>query len=456
MFDVKRWNRNSICLFLAVIIAGCTLLHVLLITTGVPLADEWRWMKDLLIPYIHGEISFWTYLTGEYALFSHTHYLTLLFMLASYLWWNLNFALMAYVGAAALLAGWLMLWLYMKRIQDRQGGEKNYWLLLILTAAYFSPLSDFPWSLVVFEYLFYFMALALLCAYDAYLYGRLKLVSFLLFLALVLLLADTPGIMAALAVFSWSCVLVLFRRERWWTVLGIVLVIAVFFIIHYLVLGKGIGGNQPLSSSLSAIFQHPAAIVLSVIMAFAQGLWAKYLLVGIVGESAVVAQYLLGCVGIMLVIASLAIFIRRGGGAVTQLPFLLVTFSMVAWWTILLSRYLDAGVDIFNAPRFVRYFTPLYLGVAVALIFASGRKARLYTACVVVFFCTIYAVAISVEYNRKKYVLAFFDNAKTELVRDEIDLDALTKTIFRCRNGFCDQSIEFMKERRLSVFADKD
>lgn len=128
MFDVKGWiSRHPICLFLpAIIIAGCTLLHVLLIISGVPLADEWRWMKDLLIPYVQGDIGFWSYLTGEYALFSHTHYLTLLFMLASYIWWDLDFALMAYAGTAALLAGWIMLVFYINKIQDRKGGKKNY------------------------------------------------------------------------------------------------------------------------------------------------------------------------------------------------------------------------------------------------------------------------------------------------------------------------------------------
>lgn len=456
MLDVKGWiNRNPICLFLpALIIAGCTLIHIVLVTTGVPLADEWRWMQRLLIPYINGEIGFWQYLTGEYALFSHTHYSTLLFMLGSYFWSDLDYSLMAWFGLVGYVGTWLLLIFYIRSLLQEKEKWLQYACFLILTAAYFSPLSDFPWALVVFEYIFYFMAIALLCMYDASLYKKIQFRYFLAALVLVLFAADTPGLMAALTVFSCSVVLSVFGRESWLRPFSILAVIIAFFLFHYLLLGKGIGGNHPLSVSLLALSKEPAAFISSLVLFFAQGLWVKYLMVSLFGEEFRLMQGLLGSAGIALFLWSMSIYFRNQGYKTTQLPFLLATLALVAWFTILTSRYLNHGIYIFDDQRFVRYGIPFYLAAAIALSFAKVRLEKLVLLAAAIFMTGIYSVAMYTENQRRVYVIEYFDNAKTELHRDVLDPEGLANRLPHCTNGLCEPSIIFMRERQLSIFSE--
>lgn len=457
MFDVREWiNRHPMCLFLpAIIIAGCTFIHIILVTTGVPLADEWRWMERLLIPYVNGEIGFWQYLTGEYALFSHTHYLTLLFILGSYYWGDLDYSLMTWAGLIGYVGTWVLLVFYLKPLLVGKEKWLQYSSLLILTAAYFSPLSDFPWSLVVFEYIFYFMAIVLLCVYDATLYQRLRFRYFITTLVLVLFAADTPGIMAALTVFSCSIVLSVFRRESWFRTLFILSVIVAFFLFHFLFLGKGIGGNHPLSLSLIALLKEPAAFVSSLVLFFSQGLWVKYLMASLFGEEFRLMQGLLGSVGIVLFLGSLVVFFRNQGYKTTQLPFLLATLALVAWFTILTSRYMNHGIYIFDEQRFVRYSIPFYLAAAIALSFAMVRLEKLVVLSVVFFMISVYGVAMYTENHRRVYVIEYFENAKIELRREVIDPEGLANRLPQCINGLCEPSIIFMKERQLSIFSEE-
>lgn len=456
MFDVKGWiNRHPICLLLpAIIIAGCTLIHIVLVTTGVPLADEWRWMQRLLIPYVNGEIGFWQYLTGEYALFSHTHYSTLLFMLGSYFWGGLDYSLMAWFGLVGYIGTWLLLIFYSRSLLREKEEWLQYACLLILTAAYFSPLSDFPWALVVFEYIFYFMAIALLCVYDASLYKKIQFRYFLAVLVLVLFAADTPGLMAALAIFSCSVVLAMFGRESWLRPCSILAVIISFFLFHYLLLGKGIGGNHPLSVSLLALSKEPAAFISSLVLFFSQGLWVKYLMVSLFGEEFRLMQGLLGSAGIALFLWSMFIYFRNQGYKTTQLPFLLATLALVAWFTILTSRYLNHGIYIFDDQRFVRYGIPFYLAAAIALSFAKVRLEKLVVLAAAIFMTGIYSVAMYTENQRRVYVIEYFDNAKTELYRDVLDPEGLANRLPHCTNGLCEPSIIFMRERQLSIFSE--
>src|SRR5690606_8091610 len=137
-------------------VVALTVIHILSIINEIPLSDEWRWMKDLLIPYHRGEISFWQYLTGEYAFLCHSLFFVLLFILADYHWMGLDFSLMAYFGLAAYLLTWCLLtWYYFSLHAFRLDGLR-YCGLLVFTFGYFSPLSDFPWLLVLFEYIYLF------------------------------------------------------------------------------------------------------------------------------------------------------------------------------------------------------------------------------------------------------------------------------------------------------------
>lgn len=457
MFDVREWaNRYAFCLVIPVIvIAGLTLTHIILVTTGIPLADEWRWMQRLLIPYLNQDIGFWQYLTGEYALFSHTHYLTLLFILGSYWWGDLDYSLMTWFGLVGYYGTWLLLILYVRPMLVNTEKWLQYVCLLMLTAAYFSPLSDFPWGLVVFEYIFYFMAIGLLCLYDATLYQKVRFRYFIPVLLLVLFAADTPGLMAALAVFSWSLVLTFFRRVSLVHPLSILVTILFFFLLHFMILGKGIGSGHSLSTSLLSLTKSPAAFFSSIVLFFTQGLWATYLLKLLFGEEARLIQGIIGSAGVVLFCWSMWVFIKAQGYRKTQLPFLLTTFSFVAWFTILASRYLDHGIYILDEPRFVRYGIPFYLAAAVALAFAKFQRDKWIALASTIFILGVFGVAISAENHRRVYVIEFFENAKTELRREIIDPEGLANRLPQCINGLCEPSIIFMKERQLSIFSEE-
>ncbi len=438
-------------------LAALTLFQAIAVTNDVPLADEWRWMRDLLIPYQRGEIGFWQFITGEYAFLSHSHYFTLLSILGIHNWLNMDFAYLAYIGLVAYVLTWVMLVRYYLALHNHQLDLQRYLALLLVTIAYFSPLSDFPWLLVMFEYVYFLIALGLLCLYDLQLRGGIRFRYFLAAFAFSVLFADAIGLIAVLTVLAWALVLNVFRQQPWiksillWGTFGALL------LIQYLLLGKGVSGVQPLSAALSALLRDPWAIPYSLLSTFSLPLADKT----VFGESALFGDQVLawrtltGLLGVAITLAALWLYWRAEAWRISYIPVLLVLFGLVAWACIFVSRYLDGGAEFFDGTRrFVRQFTTYYLGVGFALSLVVGARVLKVTLAILLLMMTIFLYVSHAQHQRVVHVKHYFDSARNVLLNEPVDAQELQRYIVGCEPGRCETAIGYLRENHLSVFSE--
>lgn len=428
--------------------------YIVMVINPVPLSDEWRWMKDLLIPYEQGKISFWQYITGEYAFLSHSHYFTLLFIFADYHWLGLDFSHMAYAGLVAYILTWCMLVWYYLSLHNYQLNFAGYVGLVILTLAYASPLPDFPWGLVLFEYVYYFFAIGLLCLFDLTLREKVKFETFLVAFLFSVIFTETIGLIAVLAILGWCTLGTITKRYPWERTGVLWLSFIVLLILQYIFLGKGIGGTSSPFTSALALISNPDTLLKSLLVTFAQPLADQTLLSEskLLGENFRTWHLSIGVFGLITTIVCICAYAAGKGTNKSQLPLLLAIFGLVAWATILLSRHLEFGAYIFDARRFTRLFTVYYISVGIALSLSSHSTGRPLSIIVLAIMSLFFCNAIKAQYSRAIHVQHYFQSAEQAIKAQPLDSDKLIKSIPRCKPGFCEETIDFMREKEISLF----
>lgn len=449
-----RYLTTSLKVLLPLAPLSLTIGYILLVINPVPLSDEWHWMEALLIPYQQGDISFWQYITGEYSFLSHSHYFTLLFILIDYTWFGLDFSHMAYTGLVAYVMTWLMLVWYYLSLHSYQLKKTQCTCLLILTLAYASPLPDFPWVLVLFEYVYYFFALGLLCLFDLSIRQKLRFEIFLIAFCFTVIFTETIGLISVLSILGWSLLACLTKNYSW-TYSGVLwLSFLILLALQYALLGHGIGGRSNLSDSALAIIQQPASVLESVIITFSQPLTDRTML----SESSTFQNNFrlwhvgVGVIGLTLSLICLSIYIAGAGHKKSQLPLLLFLFGLLSWATILLARYLDVGHYIFDARRFTRLFTVYYISAGIALSLSSHHLSRPMAITTLSVLLMFFAYASIEQYQRAEHVQNYFFNAEKEITSTPANQENLEKSIPRCKSEECIDTIDFLRKNNLSVF----
>lgn len=451
------WNQHKLWLIATPFLA-INAVFILGVTFGIPLSDEWRWVKELLFPLQRGEIGLAQYLLGEYAFLSHSHYLALLFLWFDYAYLSLDFRYFSYLGLLFYLATYVALLMYCKRylFQDRHFSLAP---LLILSVGYFCITSDFPWLLVVFEYVYFFIAILTLLVMDSFIQGRASLKLLLATMLGCLVLADTIGMaavfMCMFALFV-NAILVPEKRKPFFVVAA---VITVFFALQYLFLGKGIGiSAHSRLDTLVAMLRNPADTLISFMSIFSQPLVDINILKYVVGErNAPILQFGIGILGFIFTAWMIYHYFINSGWKKSQLPLLFIGYSLMTWALIFISRYQDYGVSVMDEPRYVRLFTLIYVGLGIAAfcINHTVQMRRMLTSVAVVLLCT-YSGSAVFKYWQDQYIESYFSNAKAELLKEPVDSQALAVYIGRCANDYCTSVIEQMRAGRLSIFKESD
>lgn len=410
---------------------------------GIPLADEWRWMNHLLIPYLNGKISFLEYITGEYSFFGHTHFLTLAALLINYNTSSLNLIHLAHWGLIFYFAGWVIL---LRSFYQRSTLKTSSdWLVLLgITASYFTLTTDFPWLLVVYEYFYYFFAIVVLIIFNRHLEGKssLNLVLASSFFAPILL--DSFG---SIAIASGTFLILINARHNKNACRTAFLVITAYslaWILLKIALGNGIStASTSRLSVLLALLNTPLDILQSLLITFSQPILDKAILIHFFPESYRAIQVFIGIVGIGFVsIVSIAYW-KFATPRKSQLPLLLVAFGFIAWTLILLTRYLDFGIAVFDAQRFTRFFTLYYVGAGAALLLGSFRPLvkTMFSLLILLGF----TLTTIFQYKNLDNVNSYFHNASIALKQHTQGDQEITKYIGQCANGYCDDTIEFLR-----------
>lgn len=441
-------------LFVAAPFVLLNVVFVLGVTFGIPLNDEWRWVKELLIPLQRGEISIGEYLLGEYSFLSHSHYLALLFLWFDFVWLNLDFSYFSYVGLSFYILAYVVLLLYVKNYLQKDM-MLDIAALLVLSVGYFCITSDFPWLLVTFEYVYFFIAIVTLLILDSFLQDRSRLPLLLIGLLACLLLADTIGMAAVfltVVVLFANAIFVRTKRRAFFIVIAVV---ALFFGLQYLLLGKGIGvGAHSRIDTLMALLRNPADVLISFMSIFSQPLTDITFLKFFGGDrNAPILQFGFGVCGFLLTVCVCCFYLKSGGLKRSQLPLIFIGYSILTWALIFVSRYQDYGVSVMDEPRYVRLFTLIYVGVGVAfLCMAHTAQTRRLLFSVAGVLIISYGSTVIYKYWQDQYIESYFMSAKAELLKEPIESAALANYIGRCANNYCVDTVDFMRKNQLSIF----
>jgi hypothetical protein len=431
-------------------VAACTVAYVVRVMNNIPLSDEWAWVGYLLVPYEEGRIGWRQYITGQYTFLGHSHFITLGLLLLSYRYFGLGFWVEPTIGVVSLLAGALLLgWQFARWRRD---GVDYPLAVLVATVGYFCITSDFPWLLVLFEYFYFTLALALLVAFDLVVRGQLAWRLFLPLYAAVLLLADSIGIAACVTVLAIAGLAAMLRLIAWRRMLALVALTGALLLAQRLLLGIGIPGSETARGSAAlALLASPGIVVKALLSSLSQPLVDNVVLKHM-SPLPQLLRYAVGSAMAIALTAVLALYFRQRAYTRSLLPLLLVGFSLLSALAILASRFFDGGESVLLAQRFTRLFTLYIVGFACAAVLVRGSLARIVTLAVAALSVCTYMASATHQWRYVDHVRDYFKRAE-QLIRDHQPGDPeLGRMIARCADNFCDPALEHLRTKRLHVF----
>jgi hypothetical protein len=317
---------------------------------------------------------------------------------------------------------------------------------------YFCITSDFPWLLVLFEYLYFTLALALMVAFDRAVRGQLAWRLFLPLHAAVLLLADSIGIAACVTVLGIAVLATMLRLIAWRRLLALVALTGALLLVQRLLLGSGIPGSETARGSAAlALLASPGIVVTTLLSSLSQPLVDNVILQRLSPQPQLL-RYALGSAMAMAVTAVLALYFRQRAYTRSLLPLLLVGFSLVSALAILASRFFDGGESVLLAQRFTRLFTLYIVGFAFAAVLVSGPLARAVTTGVAGLCLCTFLLSATHQWRYVDSVRDYFKRAEHLIRAHQPGDPELGRMVARCANDFCDPAIEHLRAKRLHVF----
>lgn len=360
---------------------------------------------------------------------------------------------LAYWGIIFYAAGWLLLiWIINHNKKTRNSID---WIgLLGITGSYFTLTTDFPWLLVVYEYFYYFLAIGLLIIYDRYLMGVASLYEVFIATFLGAIFLDSFGVVAILS--GILVMLASYKNENknklFVAIPLVVLTYGLAWILLRAILGEGMSiASTSRLTVLHALLSRPVDILQSLLITFSQPIADKAILFHYFPEIYRPIQSFIGFIGLVFVVIIATSYWRAIGPKQSLLPLLLILFGVVAWVLIVLTRYLDFGIAIFDSQRFTRFFTLYYVGAGAAIYLGSFRPAvgTIYS----VVFVFIFTVTAVFQFKNMEHVNRYFENAAIALKRHIRGDHVIEKYIGQCANSYCDSTIEFLRKNDIPMIS---
>jgi len=431
-----------------------TLTYILRVSNGIPLADEWRWITELLIPYSSSKISLYHYITGEYEFLSHSHFITLFALLLSYKFFDLELFALSFVGIIFWVASFLLLMLLIESfLKKNKADNTTYICSIIMTATGFGTItSDFPWLLVMFEYVYFFHAIVLMILFFLHMKGRVSNVVFYLFLIWCCLFSETIGFTSVLSVLFCSVIFWLFKVDNYSfkNSFFILFCVGVTLCIQYFILGVGIGsGGQSKLLTIFALYKSPLDAFNMLSSSFTQPLIDASILKTQFGSHYKFAKIIFGICLMTLFVYLLIVTLINKIVETKPLVILMFSYSFGACVLIMISRYGDFGGDVLDAQRFTRLFSLYYVAVGFLYVYLPGHK-KLKSITSMCMIC-LFTISAYYQHTNAHYVVNYFDDIIKEM-NDFNSNSHLDEKVGRCSDNYCDSAIEFMKDNHLSVY----
>jgi hypothetical protein len=364
--------------------------------------DQWYWVRNVLIPFEEGRISFFDAITTEYANLSHSHVPTLIAFITNARILDLDLTVDRLVGTASLLA---VLCIVFRHASVSQPGVDPWVVTAAASSLLFmsSSYGNFVWSLLQFQ-MFY----VLIAVWYLYRFGK-QVESPTAFHALVvvpaaIVLGDAIGVAAVLSSLVYLTISMVWRRTPVRKgVLHLAALPIQLFVLGALLTGTRTHGELPWGSFLDLVSDRPAEVAATVRDAIAAGLvgYRENPTSGLGILSWDLAGYGLAVTLVLALVATLGL-VRSGIEQRDHFPLMLIGATAIWSVGVIRSRVWLLGPDAMHADRYVAYTTLLGLGLILILagkwsILGRWRLVVGATVSIVVMLSAVSTLAVTVE-----------------------------------------------------------
>ncbi len=395
-------NSTVIGVMVTVFFVGTYLYNTVRFDKDTVRGDQWFWVRNVLIPFEDGRLSFFDSITAEYANLSHSHVPTLIVFIANARILDLDLSVDRLVGIVSLVA---VLCIVFRHASVSQPGVDPWVVTAAASSLLFmsSSYGNYVWSLLQFQ-MFY----VLVAVWYLYRFGK-QVESPTAFHALVvvpaaIVLGDAIGVAAVLSSLVYLTILMVLR---WTPVRKGVLHLAAFpiqlFVLGALLTGTRTHGELPWGSFLDLVRDRPAEVAATVRDAMAAGL------VGYRGNptsglgilSWDLAWYGFAVTLVLALAATLGL-VRNGIEQRDHFPLMLIGATAIWNAGVIRSRFWLFGPNVMRADRYVAYTTLLGLGLIVLLagkwsILGRWRLVVGATVSIVVMLSAVGTLAVTVD-----------------------------------------------------------
>ena len=364
--------------------------------------DQWYWVRNVLIPFEEGRISFFDAITTEYANLSHSHVPTLIVFMTNARILHLDLTVDRLVGTVSLLA--VLCIIFRHAAVSRPGVDP--WVVTAAAASLLfisSSYVNFVWSLLRFQ-MFY----VLVAVWYLYRFGK-QVESPTAFHALAvvpaaIVLGDAIGVAAVLSSLVYLTISMVLRRTPVRKgVLHLAALPIQLFVLGALLTGTRPHGELPWGSFLDLVRDRPAEVAAMVRDAIAAGLVGyRDIPIGGLGILSWDLAWYGFAVTLVLTLAATLGLVRSGIEQRDHFPLMLIGATAIWSAGVIRSRFWLFGPDAMRADRYVAYTTLLGLGLIVFLagkwsILGRWRLVVGATVYIVVMLSAIGTLAVTVE-----------------------------------------------------------
>lgn len=441
--------------------------------------DQWRWMREVILPYREGKIGLFEALTFEFAVLSHTHILTLGEMILNERIFGLDQHVSTIIGTLSLFGCLFLFWRHLHR--DRQlspnAGPTStitppqnqstiwYWgTLCVATAAFFAvgPYASFTWTLVTFENLYLLMALTLIFNFPRLFIAKRGPVLIGL-MAFTFLLGDAMGTAAILATIVMACLLTVEDRSYWkLAALYVGSFILIVLIAKVTLTGRVAHSSASSVEALIYAVTHPAKTLDFIFTGLGRGVISSPNGVKLLGIN---VRDLTAPLGMIIALSGtgLALFalykkrLRRNA-----VPLLLMGFTLISIIGAIRLRISVVDSGYMFGDRYYRFLVPFFLGTVLLAYDAwRNRPAKIFTAAFftgAVLYVTFGLLIANFNWTKvKPSIDSHFASWDETLINyAETGDQTYAEKNRRCRNDYCKDSIAYLKARELSTFRDSE
>jgi|GEM_PF-4033691 len=458
---------NSVTKFGYLIIAALFFIfsyHALSLNPNIPQGDQWVWVKHVLIPFYENEKTFIESVLYEYEPLSHSHILTLITFTLNSQFLSLNLNLDTVIG---LISIGVLIFFFSRLIAKTESNASPVTrsvatVLSALILMSFSSTSTLSWSLITFEFLY--LMIAVMYAYGFIKYIKRELNhSFIIFLTFSYFLGDAMSVAMILASVAIGLLYISINKANY---IRFFIFLTSLALLIYLSFNLEIfqGGRSHSSSSkidaLRYIAQNWELSLEMFINGFSRGYFnlpsAKIpLFNGLrLRDFSIILGILTLCSALTFLLFSF--FNKKNSNTLINndsdnwFCFLLMAFSAVCIFGVILTRLIQFDINYIFGQRYVR-FASIFAIATLILYIKSPFPAKARFAFNSVF---ISCIAINLFLAHFSFfVMSGYSKNYFKIREAAIQNGSFGEHHRRCSKGYCDISIEFLKENNLNQFA---